>query len=346
MKKILCVGTATIDIIVVIPNSNVEKMSLSNALSSFLLLEMGRKLEAESVASFYGGGAINAAVSMTRLGLAVDCFVKIGDDDYGAKITQHLADQSIGTAQIVTSHDHQTATSILVSSHDRDPTILTYRGANTCITQDEVPWGAIKNYDAIYITNLSNQSAQIYPSLVDYAHKQGVKVISNPGIRQISNSNEDFLSILSKISMFVINRIEAEELLVLFLENKLVTAVKKPSGDCPAYLRAGKMIVYIKDFLRAMALIGVELCVVTNGKDGAYIYYENDCHHIKSKPVKAIGTVGAGDAFSSTLAALWLRDIEIKKAGYLASLNAVSVVKALDAQSGLLNYTNLMNLDN
>ena len=102
----------------------------------------------------------------------------------------------------------------------------------------------------------------------------------------------------------------------------------------------------MEDFLQAMQEIGVELCVVTDGKKGAYLFHNHQFYHIAARAVPVIGTVGAGDAFSSTLAALWLQGFDIEKAGKMASLNALSVVKQLDAQSGLLDGDTLLNMLN
>lgn len=339
MKKILCVGTATVDIIAVIPDENIEQMKFSNASAAFLMLETGRKMEMENIGRFYGGGAINAAVAMKKIGHKVDCFVKIGNDQNGENIMKHLRKMKIGCENIAVCQKNQTAVSILVSAHEQNPTILTHRGANAQITKNETPWEKIKNYEAIYITNLSNQSAKIYTPIIENAHKNNVKVISNPGIRQITNMNEKFIEVLAKIDMFVVNRIEAEELLNLFIQKQLVKP-KKINNKKPI-LKNGKLSVYVEEFLKVIENIGVELAVVTDGKNGAYLYHKSKFIYAKTKTVKTIGTVGAGDAFCSTLAALWLKGENINKAAKLATKNAMEVVKKLDAQSGLMSYSEL-----
>jgi len=51
-----------------------------NADSSFLLLEEGRKTEAEEISTHPGGGAVNAAVAMARLEMDVSLLAKLGTD--------------------------------------------------------------------------------------------------------------------------------------------------------------------------------------------------------------------------------------------------------------------------
>ena len=67
--KVLCVGGAMIDTIAIIDRDRIERVTTLNADTSFLLLEQGRKTEAEEVSTHPGGGAVNAAV--VAYGMAV-----------------------------------------------------------------------------------------------------------------------------------------------------------------------------------------------------------------------------------------------------------------------------------
>ena len=76
--KILTVGSAMMDTIAIIDSSRIERMSMLNADSSFLLLEEGRKTEAEEISTHPGGGAVNAAVAMASLEMDVSLLAKLG----------------------------------------------------------------------------------------------------------------------------------------------------------------------------------------------------------------------------------------------------------------------------
>ena len=81
--KALTVGGAMIDTIAIIANDRIERIRMINADNSFLLLEEGRKTEALDVSTHVGGGAVNTAVAMARLGLDVGALVKLGKDAPG-----------------------------------------------------------------------------------------------------------------------------------------------------------------------------------------------------------------------------------------------------------------------
>lgn len=336
-KKVLCVGGATVDIIAGLADENIEKMSLTNATSSYLLLETGRKVEAESVDRYFGGGAVNAAVSLTRLGSKADCFVKLGQDRYGDEILAHMQKYGIGTQHIVRSDSSSTAMSVLISSHDRDPTILTYRGANTRIKNLEVPWDSLRDYDALYVTNLSNESADIFPKLVAKAHSLGLKVISNPGIRQLSRADDDFLTLLPHLSVLVLNRVEAEALMLRFLEHgkpKQSDLMSKCEEPIPKLI-SGAREMEVRDFLHSVHGSGTNIIVLTDGSNF-------HCH--QPQKTRAVGTVGAGDAFSSTFAHFWINKTPIEQAIKAATQNAASAVSTIDAQSGLLTREELTTM--
>ena len=48
-KTAVTVGSATVDIITVIADRDIERVSMTNATASFLLLEEGRKIDAKSI---------------------------------------------------------------------------------------------------------------------------------------------------------------------------------------------------------------------------------------------------------------------------------------------------------
>jgi hypothetical protein len=50
--RVLTIGSATVDTIAIIDSGRIERMTMLNADSSFLLLEEGRKTEAVEVSTF------------------------------------------------------------------------------------------------------------------------------------------------------------------------------------------------------------------------------------------------------------------------------------------------------
>ena len=71
-------GSAMIDIITLVANEDIERATFQNEGTSFLMLETGRKLPAESITTHVGGGACNTAVSLARQGWDAAILAKVG----------------------------------------------------------------------------------------------------------------------------------------------------------------------------------------------------------------------------------------------------------------------------
>ena len=114
--KALALGGATVDIIASVSDDEVERMTMHNATTNFLLLEEGKKVDAEAVETHTGGGAINASVSMALLGLDISCVVKIGDDIEGQMVQKRLKERNIGSQWVLSAAEQATGCAVMVLS--------------------------------------------------------------------------------------------------------------------------------------------------------------------------------------------------------------------------------------
>ncbi len=153
--KVLAVGGATIDTIVSIADDDIERLTLRNADAAYLLLELGRKSEAEDISVHCGGGAINAAVTMSRLGHEASVLVKLGRDFRADVIISRLAAEGISARNAVRDALLPTGASVLVSAHDRNTAVITFRGANTLLTSADLDASAFA-VDLVYVASLSD----------------------------------------------------------------------------------------------------------------------------------------------------------------------------------------------
>ena len=81
------------------------------------------------------------------------------------------------------------------------------------------------------------------------------------------------------------------------------------------------------------------LAVITDGKYGVYCYDGKDFYHAPEFSAKVVSTLGAGDAFSSTLVAtIHKYGYDIEKALAYASVNAAAVIEKFGAQEGFATF--------
>src|SRR5262249_59439417 len=100
---------------------------------------------------------------------------------------------------------------VLISSHERNAAIFTFRGANTLLQASDLRTEAFAT-DLVYVSSLSNESADAFPAIIDAAKGQGALVATNPGVRQLSSRRGAFLEQLPRIDILSVNRSEADVL--------------------------------------------------------------------------------------------------------------------------------------
>jgi len=345
--RVLTVGGAMIDTIAVIANERIERMTMRNADASFLLLEQGRKNEADEISTHCGGGAVNAAVAMARLGHDVAALIKLGPDARAETILRRLEDEGVSTRYAIRDPRAPTGASVLISAHDRNAAIFTFRGANTLLEPHDLKKEAFAAR-LVYVSSLSNESAECFPSIVAHAKSEGALVAVNPGIRQLSLRQNPFRDSIGKIDILAINRDEADALVPLLVS---VGGEGGPQTDnsngttLPYLARRGFVMggfeLSMLGFFGRVLNLGPKWVVVTDGSRGAYIGSHSGCLFCPPVHVDVTGSAGAGDAFNATFACCIAASVPVEDAALCAATNAASVVTHLDTQTGLLRQPEL-----
>ena len=345
--KTLTVGGAMIDTIAVIANERIERMTMRNADTSFLLVEEGRKNEAEDISTHCGGGAVNAAVALARLGHDVAALIKLGQDARAEAILSRLAEEGVSTRYAVRDARQPTGASVLVSAHDRNAAVFTFRGANTLLEPTDLKTDAFAA-DLVYVSSLSNESADCFPQIVERAKTAGALVATNPGIRQLSARQGPFRDVIGKIDILAVNRHEAGALVPWLIAHagEGGRLLEPRHGEAmPDLARrglvAGGFELSLAGFFAGLHKLGPRWVVVTDGRDGAYVSAPTGILHCPAPAVTVAGTAGAGDAFSSTFAGSIAEADSAESAAIAAAANAAAVLGHIDTQTGLLRRNDM-----
>lgn len=339
--KVVTVGGAMIDTIAIIDDARIERMSMRNAEQAFLLIEEGRKIEAREISQHCGGGGVNAAVAIARLGFDVAAVLKLGRDARAEIILRKLEDEGVSTRWAMRDPRSATGASSILAAHDRDAAIFTFRGANTLLAPEDLSAEMLAG-DLVYIAGLSNEAADCFPVLVDLAKANGAKVATNPGVRQLTSRGGPFFEQLGRLDLLSVNRVEASALAPRLVERFGEGGAPLPMEDgevgpdlARTGLAAGGFEMSLAKFFAALGELGVGHVLVTDGARGAFA---SDGAKVVFQPAataRVVGTAGAGDAFAATFAATLQRQ-GVEQALKAAALNAAAVVGHVDTQTGLL----------
>ncbi len=343
--KAVTVGSSAVDIITVIADENVERITMANATASFLLLEQGRKIDAENISIHCGGGAVNVGVSLARLGFNVAVLSKVGTDVNAAQVHQTLRDEGIDDGLLIETSEMATGVAVMISSHDRNATIFTHRGANTLLRCDELDIARLEGIDLLYVASLSGGSAECFPQLLSSGKAAGALVAANPGIRQLTTRRAEFFDAIGNLDLLNMNRVESEALLPGMKSAKPSNQPLNLAADGPDLatrgLRFEGLHLELENFVRELHERGPRYVTITDGIKGAYLSADGAIHYCPVLPTDVAGTAGAGDGFASTMTALLVAGSSPEEALKAATVNSSSVVEHVDTQAGLLTQSEL-----
>lgn len=339
--KAITFGSAMIDIITVVSSPSIEQLSLSNSKRQFLLVEPGRKVEAETITRHVGGGALNTAVCFTKLGCEASPIVKMGDDVPRDYIVKNCIDHGLNMDGVLIDEAQSTGSAVMIASHEKNAAIFTQRGANTSLVQSDLDKVKDLKADIVHAAPLSGHSADMLPAISEMAKSEGAFFSCNPGIRQITTRANTILSAAKNMSLISINEVEAAALVpsLSALTDGLSWAA--PVEGAPA-IHAQDVEICLKHFCEILHAQGPQYILITHGSEGAYLYDGSTLHHQDVIKTTVAGTAGAGDSFVSTLAWGLRSGHPAKQALLQAAHNASSVVSFVNTTDGLVSSDELM----
>jgi len=332
MTRFITIGGATQDIFLSTPHISVHTAPLQPEV---LLLGAGTKIESDGIAYQTGGGATNSAVAFARLGIKTNICALIGNDHHGALIRTTLEKEQVDTQYLIAHPTHQTGTSFVLKAQSGHSTIIAYRGANSYLTKDLLEDLTLAPFSCVYITSLSDNSAQLLPSLVQLAHKHGALVANNPGVSQLKPPGLPLLQqSIPYLDVLILNAHEAA------LCAKTLMANTTPTGK--SYAVGGTLSQYERTtFAKYLLSQGLKIVVLTNGKHGVHTYTNEGHYFHPSIATSIVDTLGAGDAFGATFVATIAQGGSIATALRSGVLNSTSVISHTGGKQGLLLRTEL-----
>lgn len=306
MKKnidVTSIGSATIDLFF-----QGGKFTLVNNRIS---LAIGGKYRSDDFSEMLGGGGLNTAVGFSRLGLKAAFAGELSESWLGKEILERLIKENVSTKYIILSKIKQSV-SIILLGNNGERTIISYIAPNYHKLLNLPIRKSIKSSRWLFFCD--HKSAKNYKlEVLKYAQRNNTKIAISQGADELKKGishNEEYLR-LSDI--FFLNAHELGDL------------VKRKYEDLELLKTNYAQILKTK------------ILVVTDSKNGEYLYTKNKIIYRKAYPNKEIkDTTGAGDAFASGFLFSYIKGKTFEQALDFGSKNAVSVIEKLGAQAGLL----------
>lgn len=228
----------------------------------------------------FGGVGANVSIALDRLGRDVALLSRVGDDETGNLVRDHLADTGVRTDRVRTGDD-ETTHSIILRDPGGERMIVTagesYRRLR--LTDDDL--ASLADADCVFVTAYTPD--RVVSRLLDAAGDPGFPPIafdlSGPidELRGRATEPETIDLALERAALFVTGTVAAASFF----------------GD-----RASA--------IDRLASAPVPRAAYTRGEDGATLFEGAERTEVDAFEVDAVDTTGAGDAFVAGLLDRWL----------------------------------------
>lgn len=323
MFDIITFGSATWDIFMKPKNFQIAKIEKFVSKKG-ICFNLGSKVDVDSVYFSSGGGGTNTAASFSKQGFRIAYCGKVGDDISGKEIIEQLNKIGIETKFIFKTKEKPTNHSVVLNpftKEEKDRTILVYRGASGLLNKKDIQ-SFLNSYRKnetnlakwFYLSPLSGKfCAIVSEEIINFAHKNKIKVAFNPGNSQLSMPYIRLKKILKKVDILILNQEEAS----------LLTKIP--------FQKEKKIFSKIREMCAG-------IIIITKGSNGSTVLNKEYIYKAGILKSKAIDRTGAGDSYASGFISGFIKkDQDIEYAIQLGTANATSCMKQWGAKNGLLN---------
>jgi ribokinase len=275
-----------------------------------LAYPLGTKILIEELHFEVGGGGTNTACVFARQGLKTGFLGKLGADESGEAVLTFLEKENI---TFLGARGGQTGYSVILDSQEDDRTILTFKGANNDLGEEDIN-GTLGTLSTqwLYCSSMMGKSYETMRTVMRHVHEHGDRVAFNPSSYQAKLGLGTLQRVLDFVDVLILNKEEAGML-------------------------TGHQTSDLHLLLRVLAAAGPHLIIITDGKKGSTLF-DGACFLHVSPPqdLEIVETTGAGDAFGAGFVAGLARGFETKKALLLGALSAEHVISHYGAKHHLL----------
>jgi ribokinase len=272
----------------------------------------GESLTGHRFAMHPGGKAGNQAAQVALQGVPAYVVARLGTDYFGEHLRARLRDNGVDTRFLVADAAAATGASPLLAGGDGEYASIIVPGASSLLSEADIDAArpAIAASTAVMVQLEIPVAATVYTARV--ARQLGAAVVLNASPAPASAGalpNE----LWRLVDVLVVNGLEASR----------ISGEPVPALDAASNVSAS-----------LAARLGVPAVVVTLGDQGVAAVTPAGRLTLPAWPVKAVETVGAGDAFVGTLVAERARGVPFEQAlAYAAAAGALAVTRpgAFDA---------------
>ncbi|TKX81079.1 carbohydrate kinase family protein [Halorubrum sp. SD626R] len=257
---------------------------------------------ASEVTSSFGGVGANVAVALDRLGRDVGLVSRVGDDEYGRRAREHLAETGVDASRVTVGDDPSTR-SLVLSAPDGERAIVTTGESFRELRLAAADREAIAAADVAFLTGYTPDAvSRRVLSVVESARDPPALVfdLSGPVEELVGRGTEPETvhRLLHRADLFVAGDVAAAAYFgseAAAVER--IAAAQRARGDAADGNGCGGA---------PDADTGWPRAVLTHGADGMTVVADGDARRFDAFDVDVVDATGAGDAFVAGLIDRWV----------------------------------------
>jgi sugar/nucleoside kinase (ribokinase family) len=298
MKKILCIGSVTTDIIV----SPADSIPSPGTMSSV-----------KTVTTHVGGCASNAAIDLAKLGAYPILCCKVGKDNFGSFVVETAKAAGVDVGGVTKDPSVSTTASVVCVNSSGERSMLYNPGSTSAFFAKDIPEQCFADSDIVFVAGALILTAFDGSPCADFLRRA-----QQAGKYTVMDTAFDLDGIwLPKVK-------ESIQSLDLFM----------PSYEEAAKISGETEISKIADTFFAL---GAKNIIIKLGKDGAYICEQNGSRYILPTyaSVKPVDTTGAGDSFCAGFLCGLSLGWDYRECGRFANAVGTHCVMEIGASTGI-----------
>jgi len=308
MAKILGLGNALVDILILLPT---DDLLHETGLPKGSMLHVERKIIDELLTKTgglqqqitSGGSAANAIHGLARLGNSTAFIGKTGPDNLGKIFYDDMVRSGIEPKLIPSTTE--TGSAVAFISPDSERSFAVYLGAALELSASDLTAEHFSGYDVLHIEGYLVQNHELIETAVKLAKEAGLKVSLDLASYNVVEGNLGFLK-----------RIVNDHVDIVFANEEEALAF---TGFEPE-----KAVAALAQFC--------ETAVVKTGPKGSLIQSDHELHRIEIIPTKVIDTTGAGDLYAAGFLHGLLNGLPLNKCGMAGAILAGNVIRHVGAK--------------
>ena len=298
MKKILCIGSVTTDIIV----SPVDHLPPPGTLQAV-----------RGTSMHVGGCASNASIDLAKLGVPAALCCKLGGDSFGDFVLSEVSRAGVDITGVVRDDAVPTTSSVVCVNSEGERSFLYNPGSTSEFRAEDVPESLVEECDIVFVAGAMLLAA------FDGAPCGGLLARTRErGKFTVMDTAWDFDDVwLPKLSAALPG-------LDLFM----------PSYEEAARLSGKEEPAEMADFFFGQ---GVKSVIIKLGKDGAYFSPSSEERFSLPtyRSIKPVDTTGAGDSFCAGFLCGLAQGWSFRQSGAFANAVGTHCIQATGASTGI-----------